>query len=384
MSTCGSAKRLLVAIAAISAVITVSAEVRIGFHAPLGGAPASDGRSALEGAKLAVAQVNARGGIAGQHVVLISYDDHATLQGAAQVAAKLIDKDRVVGVVSGSYSAPTRVVASALQHAKLPYVVAYAIHPSITLTGNQVFRVSSMGEVQGRAGAKLAHELRAKRVSLITVKNDFGDSLATGFREAASRLGVRVVGEHEYSLQQRDFETLISRVKSEGPDVIYASGYYFTAGPLVQQLRAAGLTVPIIGQEGYDSEKFIEIAGAAAEGVLVTTSLDRDSDASVVHAFLRDYRQVSGGAADMVAASSYSATVVLIEALHKTRGLGGEQLVKAIESTNLDTPIGSLSFNELREIRKDVQVQVVKNKAFRRHSVISDPYLLAPPSKSGG
>lgn len=384
MSTCGLARCLLVAIAAMGVAFTVSAEVRIGFHAPLGGASASDGRSALEGAKLAVAQVNARGGIAGHRVELVGYDDHATLQGAAQVAAKLIDKDRVVGVVSGSYSAPTRVMASALQHAKLPYVVAYAVHPSITLMGDHVFRVSSVGEVQGRAGAKLAHDLHAKRVSLVTVKNDFGDSLAAGFREAASRLGVRVVGEHEYGLQQRDFESLVSRVKSEGADAIYASGYYFTAGPLVQQLRAAGLTVPIIGQEGYDSEKFIEIAGSAAEGVLVTTSLDRDSDAAVVRAFLKEYRLAAGVDADMVAASSYSATVVFIEALHRTRGQSGDALVKAIESTDLDTPIGHLSFNDLREVRKDVQVQIVKNKAFRRHSVISDPYLLAPPSKSGG
>lgn len=383
MSTCSPVLRLLVTIAAMSSAFTVLAEIRIGFHAPLSGAATSDGAAALEGSRLAIAQTNARGGIAGQRVELVSHDDHATLQGAAQVGARLIDKDRVVGVVSGSYSAPTRVVASALQHAPLPYVVAYAIHPSITLAGRHVFRVSSVGVVQGRAGAWLAHELRARRISLITMRNDFGDSLATGFRDAASRLGLQVVGEHEYSLQQRDFAALVDKVRSEGADAIYASGYYFTAGPLVRQLRAAGLTVPLIGQEGYDSGKFIEIAGPAAEGVLVTTSLDRDADSVVVQRFLHDFRQATGDEADMVAAASYSATLVLIEALHKTRGLGGEVLLKALESTSVDTPVGSLSFNDLHEVRKNVQVQVVKNKAFRHHSVISDPYLLAPPGKTG-
>ena len=81
-----------------------------------------------------------------------------------------------------------------------------------------------------------------------------------------------MINEYEYSIKDREFGPIVSKVKSENPDAIYASGYFFTAGPLVRQLRAAGIVAPVIGQEGYDSQKFIEIAGFAAEGVIKITA----------------------------------------------------------------------------------------------------------------
>ncbi|MFM7009964.1 MAG: ABC transporter substrate-binding protein [Betaproteobacteria bacterium] len=358
------------------------AQIKVGLNVPLTGFAAADGKSALDGAKLAVEQANRNGGVFGQKIELVIYDDQATAKEAVPVATKLVEKDQVVAAVSGSYSGSTRAAASIFQRAQVPYVVAYAIHPDITLTGNYMFRVSAMGEVQGRGGAKLVQNLGKKRVALITVKNDFGQALAAGFKEAAPKLGLNIISEYEYAMPDRQFGPLVSKVKADNPEVIYASGYFFNAGPLVSQLRAAGVTAPIIGQEGYDSDKFIEIAGPASEGTLVTTSLDRDSDSAATKAFLADYRKATNTGADMVAASTYTAVSVLVEGLKKTRGKGGEELVKAIEVGQYDTPIGKLSFNDLHEVKKDIQVQVVKDKAFRRHSVISDAALLTPPSKA--
>ena len=264
----------------------------------------------------------------------------------------------------------------------MPYVVAYANHPSITRAGDYVFRVSTTGEVQGRAGAKLARDLKARRVVLITMKSDLGESLSAGFMAEMQRLGMPVVGEYEYAAEQREFGPLIAQVKADAPDLIYASGYYFTAGPLVRQLRAAKLRVPLIGQQGYDSNGFIELAGAAAEGTLVTTALDRDSDSTVTRAFLSEFRRATGVRADIVAALTYSATQVLIDGLRKTKGESGAALRNAIAVTTFDTPAGKLSFNAFREVRKDVQVQVVRDQSFRRYSVISEAELLSPSSQS--
>lgn len=374
--------RLLVtaAVLALPAGMAI-AQIKIGFNVPSTGFAAADGKSALEGAKLAVAQANAAGGVAGQKLELVVYDDQASPKEAVPVATKLVEKDKVVVGVSGSYSGSTRAAASIFQRAQVPYVVAYAIHPDITLAGDYMFRVSAMGEVQGRGGAKLVQNLGKKKVVLITVKNDFGQALAAGFKEAAPKLGLTIVNEYEYAMPDRQFGPLVSKVKADNPEVIYASGYYFNAGPLVSQLRAAGVAVPIIGQEGYDSEKFMEIAGPASEGTLVTTSLDRDSDAPATKAFLADYRQATGMGADMVAASSYTATAVAIDGLKRTGGKGGATLRDALAAGSYDTPIGKLAFNDLHEVRKDIQVQIVKDKAFHRHSVVSDPVLLAPPSK---
>lgn len=356
--------------------------VKIGFNVPLTGFAAADGKSALNGAELAVEQANAAGGIKGDKIELVVYDDQASPKESVPIAQKLIEKDQVVLAISGSYSGSTRAAAGIFQESGVPYISAYAVHPDITRAGDYVFRTSFVGQVQGRAGAKLIGEmLGKKKVALITLKNDFGKSLAAGFREAAGKYGVEIVAEYEYGIKDRQFGPIVSKVKSDRPEAIYASGYFFTAGPLVSQLRAAGIKVPVIGQEGYDSQKFIEIAGAAAEGTIITTSLDRDSSAAETKAFIAAFERKAGHKVDMVAASAHTAVKVAVAAL-KAAGSSDRAAVRdAIAKTKVEASTGRISFNGLGEVRKDVQVQVVKDGNWRHHSVISDPALLAPPEK---
>jgi branched-chain amino acid transport system substrate-binding protein len=275
----------------------------------------------------------------------------------------------------------TRAAAGIFQAGKVPYVVAYAIHPDITRTGNYVFRVSAMGEVQGRGGAKLVSNLGKKKVTIITVKNDFGQALAAGFKEAAPKFGLQITGEYEYGMADRQFGAVVSKVKADAPEVIYASGYFFNAGPLVSQLRAAGITAPDHRPGRLRLRQVHRDRRRSLRGTLVTTSLDRDSDVPATKAFLADYRKANNAGADMVAAASFTATSVLIEGLKKSGGKGGDALRAAMAGGTYVTPIGKLTFNSLNEVAKDIQVQVVKDKAFRRHSVISDAALLAPPTK---
>jgi len=378
-------KTTLLAMAVSTFALTGVAQadsIKIGFNVPLTGFAAADGKSALNGAELAVEQVNAKGGINGNMLELVVYDDQASPKEAVPIAQKLIEKDGVVLGISGSYSGSTRAAAGIFQEASIPYIAAYAIHPDITRAGDHVFRTAFVGEVQGRAGAKLIGEmLGKKRVVIITLKNDFGKSLAAGFKEAAAKFGIEVVSEYEYSIKDRQFGPIVSKVKSDKPDAIYASGYFFTAGPLVSQLRSAGIEVPIIGQEGYDSQKFIEIAGAASDGILITTSLDRDSSVAETKDFISAFEAKAGHKVDMVAASAHTAVHVAAAALTKAGGMDSAKLRDAIAATNLLTSIGTISFNALGEVQKDVQVQVVKDGNWHHHSVISDAALLAPPVK---
>ena len=379
-------KHLVLALATAVAAVSGAAAaetVKIGFNAPLTGFAAADGKSALTGAELAVEQANAEGGVDGRPIELVVYDDQAKADQAVPVANKMIGQDGVKVAVSGSYSGSTRAAAQVFQEAGIPYISAYAIHPDITRAGPYVFRTSFVGEVQGRAGAKLIGEtLGKKRVVLITLQNDFGKSLAAGFKEAAGRYGIEILGEYQYGIKDRQFGPIVSKVASDGPDAIYASGYFFTAGPLVKQLRARGVDVPIIGQEGYDSEKFIEIAGAAAEGVIITTSLDRDSDVPETRDFIAAFEKKAGFGADMVAASGHTAVKLAVAALRKAGTEDPEAIRDAIAATKgLTASTGTISFNGLGEVTKAVQVQVVKDGRFRRHSVIDDPDLLAPPNE---
>ena len=356
--------------------------IKIGFNAPLTGFAAADGNSARIGAELAVEQVNAAGGIGGKKIELVVYDDQASPKESAPLAVKLITQDNVAAGISGSYSGATRAAATIYQENGVPYISAYAVHPDITRAGDFVFRTSFVGEVQGRAGAKLIGEMMGhQRVVMITLNNDFGKSLANGFKEKAADFGIDIVNEYEYSIKDREFGAIVSKVKSDAPDAIYASGYFFTAGPLVRQLRAAGIEAPVIGQEGYDSQKFIEIAGPDAEGVIITTSLDRDSTDPVTQDFIGGFEAKAGYPSDMVAASAHTAVLVMADAMARAADLSAGALRTAIASASVTASTGQISFNALGEVEKDVQVQIVKDGNWHHYAIIADRELLAPPAE---
>jgi branched-chain amino acid transport system substrate-binding protein len=369
-------------LALLASAATASAQdIRIGFHVPQTGFAAADGKSAIHGAELAVEQINAQGGINGRKLALVIYDDQGRADQAQPIANRLLGEGVKV-VISGSYSGPTRAAASIFQNAKIPYISAYAIHPDITRAGDYVFRTSFMGEVQGRAGAKLVGDnIKKKRVTMINLNNDFGQALGAGFKEAAPKFGLDIISEYNYGMSDRQFGSIVASVKRDNPDVIYASGYFFTAGPLVSQLRAGGVTATIVGQEGYDTPNFVDIAKAAAEGVIITTSLDRDSKDPEMRAFIDGYEKKYGIAADMVAATTHTAVRIAADAMRRAGTDDPAKIRDAIASGKVHAATGTIVFNELGEIAKNVQAQIVKDGKFRHYAVIEDPVLLAPPSK---
>ena len=127
---------LIAGIAAMALAGAAQAEtIKIGFHAPSTGFAAADGKSAVMGAELAVSQINAKGGVNGKNLELIIYDDQASPKNSVPIANKLIGRDKVKIAISGSYSGATRAAAGVFQAAKIPYIAAYAVHPSITRAG---------------------------------------------------------------------------------------------------------------------------------------------------------------------------------------------------------------------------------------------------------
>jgi branched-chain amino acid transport system substrate-binding protein len=369
--------------AAVSLGAQAQTEIKIGFHAPLTGFAASDGKSALLGAELAIEQINAAGGVLGRKLALVTLDDQARPDQAVPLANKLIGEGHKI-IISGSYSGPTRAAAGVFHNAKIPYVSAYAIHPDITRAGNFVFRTSFMGEVQGRAAAKfIGDSLKKRKVTLVSVNNDFGQALSAGFKEVAAKYGVQIASEYTFAMGDRQFGSIVASVKRDEPEMIYLPGYFFNGGPLVAQLRAGGVTAPILGTEGFDTDKFIEIAKNAAEGVMITTSLDRDTKDPEMRRFIDEFEKKNKVPADMVAASVHTAFRVVAEGIKKA-GTADDpiKIREAIAATkDLQTATGKITFNNLGEIYKAAVIQVVKDGKFRYQATIDDPVLLAPPTR---
>jgi branched-chain amino acid transport system substrate-binding protein len=357
--------------------------VKVGLLAPLTGFAAADGLSVLNAVKLAVERVNAEGGVLGKQVELVYYDDRADGKEAVALARKLIQQDKVVAFVAGSYSTPSRAVAPIFQDAQVPLVSAYAVHPDITAAGDYCFRNGFLGTVEGKSAGYVAVDLlKSKRIALLTSDNDFGRTLAEGFKMfvKSNGEGAKIVYSQTYPFSEKDFKPYLAKIKEIGPDIIFASGYYFQTGPVVKQAREMGMNVKILGEEGADSPKFLEIAGKAAEGFMIVTNLNRDDPRPVVQDFLKEYQSRYNIQPDMVGASAYDAFMILCDAVKRAGSLKGPAIRKAVaETKDYNGLTGILKgFTKEGEVVKEVQVQVVQDGAFHQFAVVKDLSLITP------
>lgn len=363
---------------------SASAQIKIGFHAPQSGPAAADGKSSTIGAEIARDWINEKGGVNGQKIELVIYDDQNKPDQSVPIANKLIGQDKVVAAISGSYSGPTRAAATVFQNAHIPYISAYGVHPDITKEGNWAFRGVQLGQPQGKGAAKFIADKFGKtsKVTMLTMNNDFGQSIADGFKEEAKALGLTVVKEYTFGLGERQFGPIVASAKADNADVIYAIGYYFVGGPLVAQVRAGGLKQPIVAAQAFDSMKLMEIAKDAAEGIYIVGGMDRGRTTPAdFQPFLAEFKKRAGYDAEAVAANCYSSVMLMADAMKRAGSTDPTKVREALAATKnfpmLTGPLGY--FNSVGELYSPLEVTQVKNGAFVGVTVIDDQAILAPP-----
>ena len=358
--------------------------IKVGFFAPTTGPVAADGENSLNAAKLAVENINASGGIDGREVVLVDYDDAFDTKQSVSVAQKLTTKDNVVAVVSGSYSGTTRAAAPVYQDAGIPMIASYAIHPDITKTGDFIFRQSFVGSVQGKAGGKVAAEmLGAKKISILYVDNDFGSTLSSSFTGMAESLGAEIVSTDKFSFGEKEFTPILTKIKQLDADLLYLPAYPGEGSQIVRQAHDLGLDLQIMGTEGIDATvQFIGVAGEAAEDVIITTNLNRDSDREIVQEFIGSFTEKYGYRPNMVAASTYDAFTVLFNVMKQT-GVDSVAIKDGLhEIKDIEAVTGVIKgYNVLGEVEKTVQVQIVQDGQFHYYGEISDESIIKPPTE---
>jgi branched-chain amino acid transport system substrate-binding protein len=373
---------LFVFVAMLSMVsVAQAASIKIGLMVPLTGPAAADGLSAKQSVEMYLEEINKAGGINGEKIELMVYDDQFDPKQAVTVAHRMIEGDKVVAAVSGSYSFTTRAAAQVFQENKIPFSVGYALHPAITEGGKYVFRVTVLGPVQGRAAGYCAGNLmKVKTVSILVTDNDFGQSLAQGFKEYASKAGVKTISEDKFKMGEKEFSPVLTKIKGLNPDVIYTTAYPLEGALMMKQAGDLGIKTKWLGSEGLDSTiGFLQVSGKFAEGLVITTNLDRDSKVPMVRTYLENFEKKYKVAPDMTGASTLDAFLVLVEAIKKA-GTNGDKIVEAFKTMKgWQGVTGEIrEFTKNGEVIKNVELQVVKDSAFHYYGVVSERGLLEP------
>jgi len=346
----------------------------VGHVASMTGDTATFGRSADEGMRMAIDELNAAGGALGKKLDLLTEDDRSVTEEARTAAQKLIQRDHVVALLGEVASSRSLAAAPEAQRAKVPMISPGSTNPKVTEVGDYVFRACFIDPFQGAVMARFAlNELHAKRLAILfDFKQDYSVGLADFFRETVKKSGGEIVADERYTSGDIEFRAQLTTIRAANPDAIFVPGYYTELGLIAKQARELGINVPLLGGDGWDSEKTLEIGGDAVEGYYFSTHYAADSDDPHVQEFVKRFQAEYGATPDAMAALGYDTAGILADALARAGTTDGEKLRDAIAATQGFAGVtGKISIDANRNARKDAVVLQIKGGKFHYYRTVS-------------
>ena len=359
----------------IAARAADTSPIKVGEFACLTGKDATFGQSQHKGILLALEEINAAGGVLGRKVELIAEDNQSKSGESATVAKKLLSRDKVVAILGEVTSSRSLEVAPLAQAAKIPMIASGATNPAVTQKGDYVFRVCFIDDFQGTVMAKFAaNDLKAKKVATLTsVSSAYSVGLAKYFKETFLKGGGTVVAEQKFNEGDKDFRAQLTAIKAANVDAVFIPGYYTEAALIARQARSLGLTVPLFGGDGWESEKLLEIGGDALNGSYYSTHFTPENKEPAVAAFVKKFKaRWKNETPDAYAALGYDSLYILVDAIKRSGVTAGPKLRDAIATTkNFAGASGVTTLDKDRNASKPATIIAVKDGKLQFHRTVA-------------
>ncbi len=343
--------------------------VKIASQSPLSGEQSALGTGIRNGVQLAVEQMAPKLGL---QVTLEAKDDQA-LPDVGAANANAIAADPEILCVAGHLNSGVALAAlPTYKNANLTMVSPANTNPNITDDfPDTAFRVVGRDDVQGVVGENFARDnLNVKSVYILHDKTDYGQGIATFFREQAEKDGIQVLG-FEGTEERAAFDAILTPILGLQPDLVYWGGLYPQGGPIVKQMREKGIQAQFMGPDGIDSDQFAALAGEAAVGVHYSTVAGPPSEYPAAAQFAQDYQARFGATAPSFSPQGYdSASACMIAIAKAAQAAGGKPTREQVNAAMQD--LGS--FNGVTgEIRFDEKGDRVPATYFIAQVVSADP-----------
>jgi branched-chain amino acid transport system substrate-binding protein len=236
-------------------------------------------------------------------------------------------------------------------------------NPAVTRKGDYIFRVCFIDPFQGYVMAKFARDhLKLNRVAVLQDnKSAYSVGLTDVFSRKFSEMGGALVANESYSKGDTDFRAQLTAIKKVKPDALYVPGYYTDVGIIARQARELGLMVPLLGGDGWESDKLFELGGTAIEGSYFSNHYSPDNPDPFLKEFIAKYQQTYGSVPDSVAALAYDAARLALDAMQRAPDLSGPALREAIAATrNFKGVAGTINLDENRDAVKQAVILKVE------------------------
>ncbi len=344
-------------------------EILIGQYGSLTGTEATFGISSDNGLKLAVEEINNSGGVLGKKIKLITYDDQGKPSEAATVVQKLINKDKVVAVIGEVASSRSKAGAPICQQNKIPMISPASTNPEVTAIGDYIFRVCFIDPFQATVLSKFAiNSLHVKKIAILKdVKNAYSTGLADFFEKEFTKMGGQIVEVQSFSSGDKDFKAQLTAIKSKNPEAIFIPAYYTDVNLISIQSREVGITVPLLGSDGWESEKLTEgKAKDALEGCYFSTHVSTENPDPNIQGFIKKYKAKYNDMPDAMSFLSYDAGMIMFDAIKRAGSVDPAKIRDEIAKTkDYDGVTGKITINDQRNAVKPAVILEIKGGQFK-------------------
>ena len=297
-------------------------EIVVGSNFELTGNHAQYGSNSAKGFKLAIKEINDAGGVNGKKIKIVEADSKSETAESVNAATKLISDDKVIAIVGPAVTANVIAESQVAEDNKVPVIAPDATNPDVTVENGNVkpyiFRSCFIDPQQAEVMAEFASkDLNAKTAVLyLDSSSDYSKSLGKIFKEEFEKAGGQVVMEEAFLAKDQDFKAALTKIQTANADVIFVPAYYEEVGKIVKQARELGITATILGTDGWDDSKVVEIAGADAldNTFFCTHYFEGDAD---VQDFINAYKAEYNESPNVFAALGYDAGKMLIDAIQR-------------------------------------------------------------------
>jgi len=319
-----------------------SKTIKVGVNLELSGGVASYGESLENGIDIAVDEINKKGGIKGKKIELVKVDNKSEAAEATNGAIKLTSQDKVTAIIGAATSGNTVAQAQIANDTKTILLTPSGTSPNVTVADNgklneYVFRTSFIDPFQGIVAANFAaKELKLNNAAIFADSaSDYAKGLAASFKETYEKAGGKVVAEEAYVAKDTDFRATLTRIKAKNPQFIFIPGYYEEVGLIVKQARELGITVPLMGADGWDSPKLVELAGAEAlNNTFITNHYTSGDPDETIQKFVTTYKEkYNGESPNAFNALGYDTVYLLADAIERAGGTDTAKIKEALENT---------------------------------------------------
>ena len=326
-------------------VLPLQAEILIGFAGPMTGPRAWSGQQFQRGAELAVSDINRRGGVLGEQLVLIVGDDASDVRQAQAVARKLV-ADGVALVIGHRSSDMTRAAQPIYAEAGIIQITPSSTNPALTEQGiGTFFRVCGRDDQQGIQSAQYLHEnWSGKAIGIIHDNSSYGRGLAQITRDRLRELGTRETLFRAFEPGKLDYSELLDDVRRNAIEVLYTGAYSAESALIVRQARDAGLDFQLVSADALHNSDFWLIADRAGKGALFTFDIDprtRPEAKSIVQRFRAVNYEPEG-----YTIHTYAALQVWKQAVEEAGSVDADKVSKVMRKLRFATVLGDLSFDE--------------------------------------